>query len=248
MIHCSENTLIWGDLCVPDLPNFKPVSKSHDNRNSCLVISQLLRQDKLGWDEEELNSLFDGLSAKAIQRLPVRPRELLDTWYWANTPNGKHSVKAVFWNRIEHIGRNWTSDSKASKIHDMFKMLLWRVAINILPTKDKIQSFKPDIDRTCPLCGVTDETPLHSFVQCQFAKAIWFSKNWSIRPDQWNLSSTAHLVDLIMTHTTPPPPELVVIPQEKVALQVFGALAIDQIWRSRNAVIFEGAKIDMKII
>ncbi|KAL0000946.1 hypothetical protein SO802_014727, partial [Lithocarpus litseifolius] len=34
----------------------------------------------------------------------------------------------------------------------------------------------------------------------------------------------------------------------KVALQVFGALAIDQSWRSRNAVIFEEAKIDMKII
>ena len=41
-----------------------------------------------------------------------------------------------------------------------------------------------------------------------------------------------------------PPPELVVIP----AVQVFGALATDQIWRSRNAVIFEGAKIDMKKI
>ena len=54
--------------------------KSHDNRNSCLGVSQLLRQDKLGWDEEKLNSLFDELSAKAIQRLPVRPRELLETW------------------------------------------------------------------------------------------------------------------------------------------------------------------------
>ena len=69
--------LIWEDEWVPDLPNFKPVSKSHDNRNSCLVVSKLLRQDKFGWDEEKLNSLFDELSAKAIQRLPVRPRELL---------------------------------------------------------------------------------------------------------------------------------------------------------------------------
>ena len=69
--------LIWEDEWVPDLPNFKPVSKSHDNRNSCLVVSQLLRQDKFGWDEEKLNSLFDELSAKAIQRLSVRPRELL---------------------------------------------------------------------------------------------------------------------------------------------------------------------------
>ena len=55
------------------------VPKSHDNRNSCLGVSQLLRQDKLGWDEEKLNSLFDELSAKAIQRLPVRSRELLET-------------------------------------------------------------------------------------------------------------------------------------------------------------------------
>lgn len=210
MIHCWENTLIWGDPCVPDLPNFKPVSKSHDNRNSCLVVSQLLRQDKLGWDEEKLNSLFNELSAKAIQRLPVRPRELLDTWYWANTPNGKHSVKAVFWNRIEHIGRNWTSDSKVSKIHDMFKMLLWRVAVNILPT--------------CPLRGVTDETPLHLFVQCQFAKAIWFSNNWGIRLDQWNLSSTAHLVDLIMTHPPPPhpPASWLLSPKKKLLYKSLG--------------------------
>ena len=80
MIHCWENTLIWEDPWVPDLPNFKLVPKSHDYRNSCLVVSQLLRQDRLGWDEEKLNSLFDELSAKAIQRLPVRPRELLETW------------------------------------------------------------------------------------------------------------------------------------------------------------------------
>jgi hypothetical protein len=41
-------------------------------------------------------------------------------------------------------------------------MLLWRIASDILPTRENLSKFNNEMDIVCPLCGYEKETTLHT--------------------------------------------------------------------------------------
>ena len=44
----------------------------------------------------------------------------------------------------------------------------------ILPTIDLLNARHLQIPRDCALCGVHKESMYHLFLECQFARALWF--------------------------------------------------------------------------
>ncbi|VFQ97337.1 unnamed protein product [Cuscuta campestris] len=53
--------------------------------------------------------------------------------------------------------------------------LIWRAANNILPVLDNLARKGMPIRNTCPLCQSSEETVLHLFISCSFARQVWTS-------------------------------------------------------------------------
>ena len=74
-------------------------------------------------------------------------------------------MKSAYKELLDHFEPNESDQVKSkiwkSKIHDKLKMVLWRVASDIIPTKDKLTSFFLAMDPKCPLCDASPESSLH---------------------------------------------------------------------------------------
>ena len=53
------------------------------------------------------------------------------------------------------------------------KNFVWQAATNVLPTAVNLISKRVNIPPTCAVCLASDETVLHSLVECNVAKACW---------------------------------------------------------------------------
>ena len=118
-------------------------------------------------------------------------------------------------------------------LHERHKMMIWRIAVVCLPTKDKLSRFVDATDTYCRLYKMETETSLHLFALCPVAKAVWFNSKWGLRMDSFGFSSE---VDFILFLCSPPFPNQ---PCQKDELLLFGAILCDGIWKLRNQVIFE---------
>ena len=86
-----------------------------------------------------------------------------------------------------------------SKVHDRLKMFLWRVASDILPTKDKLTSFFPAMDLKCPLCDASPKSSLHLFVYCQAARFLWAGNEWGCRLDAMQFDCPGHFINFLLS-------------------------------------------------
>lgn len=57
------------------------------------------------------------------------------------------------------------------------KNFVWRAATNVLPTAVNLISKRVNIPPTCAVCHASDETVIHSLVECNVAKACWISSS-----------------------------------------------------------------------
>jgi hypothetical protein len=89
------------------------------------------------------------------------------------------------------MGRIWKAF-----IHERLKMHLWRIASNLLPTKDSMARYVPDIDTTCGLCEFSPESTIHLFWHCPFARAVWFGSEWGLTVP---MNNALQLVEFLMS-------------------------------------------------
>jgi ribonuclease HI len=131
-----------------------------------------------------------------------------------------------------------------SKIHHRFKLLIWRIATGILPTKINLALKLGYGDTRCPLCLEHDETLDHLFFQCPVSRAIWFGTTWSIHSSLLSCTSYQDIINVICKPSLP-----LVVPGDKVALRdqtsIQFALILECIWNLRNHVIFNDHKINI---
>ena len=57
------------------------------------------------------------------------------------------------------------------------KNLIWRAAVNVLPTADNLIRRRVEVIPTCSLCNAYNETITHALVDCDFAKSCWISSS-----------------------------------------------------------------------
>ena len=66
------------------------------------------------------------------------------------------------------------------KIHERFKLLLWKIVWDILPTRDFLSKKWNIEDTDCPFCSSKQETCEHLFFGCPFAIIIWSLSPWPL--------------------------------------------------------------------
>ena len=137
------------------------------------MVSQLLTPEQRNWDIAKLKFFFEDPVVELILSIPILVFQKEDSWDRTASNSGLFSVKSAYWlsrmesppSNIDAIrGQIWKK-----KIHEHFKMLLWRIAANLLPSKEIISKFNESMDLCYPLCSSTVETTLHLFTVCPFS-------------------------------------------------------------------------------
>ena len=85
-----------------------------------------------------------------------------------------------------------------SRLHERLKMHLWRIAANVLPTKDVISQFA-NFEVGCPLCNLSDESSFHLFALCPISKSLWFRSQRGVKTDSLGLASIHDLINFFFS-------------------------------------------------
>ena len=195
----SASIRIWSDPWIPNLPGFIPSPKEGANANLALVVSQLLTSEHRIWDMAKLNYFFEEPVVELILSIPIPVFQKEDCLAWIASNSGLFSVKFAYWlSRVESPPSNINAvrgQIWKTKIHEHFKMLLWRIAANLLPSKEIISRFNESMDLSCHLCSSAVETTLHLFTVCPFSKSLWYQSEWGLRMEVLNFDSPSKFVN-----------------------------------------------------
>jgi ribonuclease HI len=239
---CAIN--VWMDPWIPWIEGFKPRPRDPVNPKDPMSVSTLINSSTREWRLELLLDLFDMETVAAIQkiRLPFFSRP--DKLVWIKDPKGQFSAKSAYKMCQENSSSQpqdplWKNLWKL-KVHDRVKMLLWRIASNVLPTKDNLDQRLGVSDTACPLCNEAKETIIHLFLECSIAKAIWFGSCWSIRVDTLPAANCTDIVKLVLE-----PPNSSNDKEMKELSSLQFAHTLEAIWNLRNKVVHGEGKINL---
>ena len=223
---------------MPWIPNFIPTPKQNITAPAPLKVASLFENNSKSWNLTRLFELFDVNSVVAIQKIVVPVILIVDKLIWLLDSKGNFSVKAAFKSSQPHLNADPEANWKALwklKLHDRFKVLVWRIASGVLPTKLNFAQKVGFGDTRCPFCLDEEESLEHLFFKCHISKAIWFGSMWALRSDLISLSTCKDFIKFVCEPPISTPTTLGVnILNASTSIQF--ALTLDYIWNLRNKV------------
>lgn len=123
-----------------------------------------------------------------------------------------------------------------SKVPQKIKMFMWRVCLNILPVRENLRKKKVVPNAICPICQKEQETIEHALLLCSWTRPVWFGSQVQCTPDPRNVTSIVNWLE-----------DSILRLQNNPDFFQFGLTVVFttlwQIWKSRNAVVFENKNI-----
>jgi hypothetical protein len=229
----GKSTSFWHDrwcglVSLADkFPGLYEISKEQQ----CSVEFMKLRNWRLSfrrWLHEDLQCqlrrLFD-----IVCRYDVNSEKDRARWDWEKS--GSFSVKSTYKHLCDHeFGPSFKKFWKA-KIPLKIKVFLWLVSQNAILTRDNLVKRKWKGSTMCAFCS-ENETSHHLFFDCPTAKYIWSLIAYSLGADCRPNSLNQFWVWIQRF-----------LPQAPNLHAVGLAAVYWAIWRTRNAVCFEGKRV-----
>jgi hypothetical protein len=209
----------------------------------------LINTDSLSWKVSSIHALFDSTSANEILKLRIStdPRHpvYLDPiylWHFLHLLGLQpyYSIQShfqfcflLFWKSIWKLNLN-----------DRLRLFLWKIAWNILPTKERLGHLFPISDTHCPLCKVADDSLTHLFFECFFARVVWRLSFWLLDSTAFHFSSMVDWIAAIIT----PDRSLGIPLKDQHKFQIFASVACDILWFYRNKALHENLSFDARSV
>lgn len=133
------------------------------------------------WNANIISATFPSNIRNMILAIPIQTGEQ-DTFVWVPSKLGSFAVKSSY--RANNAARFilWSDMERklwkllwSFSLHERHKILLWKVLVDILPTKDRIQQFIPLPDGHCYLCGSGTETLHHLLFDYPITILCWWN-------------------------------------------------------------------------
>jgi hypothetical protein len=243
---------MWKDPWVPWLEEFTPKPLHANDPNTPMRVSNLFNASNRSWKTNIFQQLVDQHSLEAILEIPIPMHAPQDKLIWTLSPSGCFSVKSAIssclapGNPLTHLNSIWHQLWKL-KLHERFKVFMWRLGSNSIPTKLVLAQRIGSGDTMRPLCNLEEESYSHIFLKCQAVRLIWFGLNWGIHPDSFTASSGLEFLELVIN-----PPiciDLRITPKSlRAQTSIQLALTLESIWLLRNQVVHNDGKLNHLVI
>jgi hypothetical protein len=122
-------------------------------------------------------------------------------------------------------------------LNDRLRLFLWKIAWNILPTKERLsQLFNVNLDFSCLLYKIADDSLQHLFFGCIFVRIVWHHSFWPLDSTTFNFSSMVDWIKLIISPTN----SLSIPLADCHRFQIFASVACDILWYYKNQAFHNG--------
>ena len=201
LIGDGSSVNIWTDPWVVWLQNFRP--KPRIQAFYPIMTSQIINSKLHVWKETLIKELFDPEDVPAILSIPLPHTPRADKLIWVPNSKGVFSIKFAYRSAIHQSLPQSTSPPPWRKIWNLnaperLKMFLWRIEVNIIPTRENLMKRLNITHSSCVLCGSDLETALHIFFKCPVARAIWHSACWGFKAEEAIIHSTEDIIKLVI--------------------------------------------------
>nr|XP_023894814.1 uncharacterized protein LOC112006735 [Quercus suber] len=154
MVGDGTSIRVMSDSWIPNHPTNKilihPVEEEWEWR-----VSDLMEPELRCWNREIIMSKFHKEDAKAILRIPLSRRLVVDSMVWLHTARGVYSVKSGYYVATQVLrGADWIESSRGLSGTKVWA-LLWKLKV---PNKIKIFGWR---------CGVARDVQASSLVKLQ---------------------------------------------------------------------------------
>jgi ribonuclease HI len=204
-----------------------------------LKVQDLIDPNTQQWSEQIINQTFMPIEANQILQIPLTNVLDEDTISWQGTRDGIYTVKSGYnaqiewdtteasqaqtsnYHKDELFWKNlWNIKVPPKQIH-----LLWRMWHNAIPVKANLINRGIICDSICPKCNKGPETINHLFLNCDWAKLVWFYSPLTIRTDNTQTLNYREWFHYMINNTS------------KENMQTISAI-IYGMWNERNNKVF----------
>lgn len=183
-IHSSNQASLSSRFWWPSIIHPFP----HDS-----TVNLLKTTDSVTWDKHQLHLLYPEPVIKEILQQSSSIFDRPDHLIWKLSPDGKYSVSQGYHLLLQTQEASLIASSSASwsnwswmwklAIPHKYLVFLWRLIHATVPTTAILQDHHLNLTQHCLFCAAEDETLLHLFLHCPFARACWFGSSLSMLPN-----------------------------------------------------------------
>lgn len=157
------------------------------------MVKDPLKDERMGWDIEQMKGLFLPQDADAILSIPISESTANDRMVWAEDRKGKFAVRSAYRLAREIVAEGGiTGCSDPTKMHGVcrgvwsmnlpnkIKHFTWKACNGILATKDSLFCRKITNNNICEVCGRQAETTMPMLCFCSQGKEVWNASKHSL--------------------------------------------------------------------
>lgn len=149
-------------------------------------VGELIDINAMCWKSSVMDSIFLPHEVEAIKSILLSVRFNLDKLVWAETANGKFTVKSAYHLAVKLLFSENRGSASNCRLMRRFRRSLWRLPIphkvrhfawkacrEALPTKVNLRRRKVLTDDSCEWCKEEPETVGHVLWSCLRAQEVW---------------------------------------------------------------------------
>ncbi|CAL9222482.1 unnamed protein product [Arabidopsis halleri] len=149
-----------------------------------MMVSELISPRTLDWDWEKIKEILPALEEEILE-IKLSGLGAADSNAWLPAETGLYTAKSGYYEAVKDEKKsdqnqfqasirdfNWTKEIWNIQSSPKTKFFLWKVMRGALPLGENLRSRNINTAAVCTFCG-EEETTLHLFFKCSFAKKIW---------------------------------------------------------------------------
>lgn len=233
----GSDVKVWEDNWIPQHNGFKiytPVISSSTIRH----VKDLIVEDLKGWHQPLLETHFHNFESEHIQQLPLVQEVSEDSYMWMFSQDENYTVKYGYnfiqdWhsNQLPGPSSNNTNQGIWKTIWSLNTIprhedFLWLVLNDAISVRKALHSKGLTRDMFCTRCDTKIESMSHTFMDCPFARKVWFGSNINIKlPKVPEFEFQDWLRNMFQT--------------TNAEILIYISSVIYNLWYARNMLIFE---------